>query len=96
MPSKSIRDWATAVKVRFDGVVARYYRLRERVYGRPGGHGDPDLRDRFGDPRADMMSYGGRLEEFCRLMEQYRPERGDELHIRLVQQGPQPKEAGRG
>lgn len=95
MPKLSIYQRIRAVKLRLDEVAGRYYGVRQRVYGRPGGKGDPDRRDRFSDPRSDMLTLEVWINDFCDAFEQAQPRRQDELRVRLVK-GPQPKEAGYG
>ncbi|HUW11768.1 MAG TPA: hypothetical protein VM537_18730, partial [Anaerolineae bacterium] len=103
MPSPDVGQRIRALKLRLDEVGNRYYAVRSRVYGKPGGKGDPDRRDRFSDPRADMLTLEGWIKDFCDAFDEAKPERGDEIITGLVR-GPlrpvrrrrQPKEAGGG
>ena len=83
----SVRDRFTALKLRLDAAVGRYYSLRGSVYGALGGRGDPDKRDRFGDPRNDMLTLEGWLTDICDALEAAKPERGDEIHVIVRRKG---------
>ncbi len=90
--TRSVRALADAAKTNIDAVVGRYYSLRGRVFDRPSGIGDPDLRDRFGDPRADMITMEGWIVEFFSVMERAQPKRGDEVRTTLRRKGPEYRE----
>lgn len=95
MPKKTVHDRAAALKLRIDGYVRRIDKLRRQVEGRLGSQGDPDKRDRFGDPRLDLITLEVWVNRCFDVLERGKPERGDEVHTRL-DEGPRPKEAGRG
>ena len=88
----SVRNRVTALKLRLDTVVGRYYSLRGSVYGALGSRGDPDKRDRFGDPRHDMLTLEGWLNDICDALEAAKPERGDEIHVSVRRKGPEYRE----
>lgn len=91
--SGSVRDRVTALKLRLDAAVSRYYSVRGSVYGSLGSRGDPDKRDRFGDPRADMLTMEGCINEFCDAMERANFQRGDEVRTVLRRKAVEYREA---